>query len=130
MARSLVAEYLRSHKQSIADDWERAVTADLKALTRLDRGALLDHLPEVLDALAAFIEGGADEAERLYHALADGHAMQRLAFGVELSVLNIEYGWLRRVLLQRLLSVDSTDAVRADLIRLNEGLDRAIHAAV
>jgi signal transduction histidine kinase len=127
---SLVAEYVRKNKQAISDDWERAVVRDLKELAKLDRAALIDHMPEVLDALAAFVEGDDAHAERLFSALADGHAQQRIAFGIELPALAIEYGWLRRVLLERLLSVASVDHVRSDLILLNHGMDRAIHHAV
>lgn len=47
-----------------------------------------------------------------------------------MSVLNIEYGRLRHVLLTHLLNVASTPQVREDLIRLDDGLDRAIQHAV
>jgi len=53
-----------------------------------------------------------------------------LGFGIALSVLNIEYGRLRHVLLTHLLSVASSTEVRQDLIRLDDGLDRAIQHAV
>jgi signal transduction histidine kinase len=125
-----IAVHLRDHKQAISDDWERAVIADLTELARLDRGALIDHLPEVLDGLAAWVDGRTADAELAFSALADGHAIQRLGFGIELAVVNIEYAWLRRVVLQHLLAVPSSPEVREQLNRLNEGLDRAIHLAV
>jgi len=127
---SLVAEYLRANKQAISDEWERAVLPDLAQLTKLDRGAVIDHLPEVLDALAAWLEGSGEDAERLFSALTDGHALQRLGYGIPLSVLNAEYGRLRHVLLVQLLNVPSSQRVREDLIRLDDGLDRAIQHAV
>ena len=127
---SAIAEYLRTHKQSIWDDWERAVVPDLKELAQLERAVLIDHLPEVLDALAAWVEGTSNEAERLFSALADGHALQRLGFGIELSVLNVEYGRLRHVILTHLLAVPSSPETRQQLIRLDDGLDRAIQHAV
>lgn len=79
---SPVADYLRANKQAISDDWERAVVPDLEQLAKLDRAALLDHLAEVLDALASWVDGLPDDAERLFSALADGHALQRLGFGI------------------------------------------------
>jgi signal transduction histidine kinase len=127
---SAIAEHLRLHKQEIADAWERAVVDDLKQLASLERAVLLDHLPEVLDALATWIERASSDAEPLFAALADGHALQRLGFGVELAALNIEYGHLRRVIMRELLAVPSSADVREHLIRLDEGLDRAIHLAV
>lgn len=126
----VVADYIRTHKAAITADWERAVMSDLKELMRLERGALIDHLPEVLDGLSSWVEGQSAEAERAFSALADGHALQRLAFGFDLAVLNIEYAWLRRVVLQHLLSVPSTSDVRVQLLRLNDGMDRAILHAV
>lgn len=130
MSTSAVADYLRREKQAIADDWARVVLDDLVELAKLERGALIDHLPEVLDGLAAWVEGRTELADATFSALADGHALQRLGFGIELAVVNIEYGRLRSVLLKRLLSVPSSMEVSEQLLRLNEGLDHAIHFAV
>ncbi|HKO90958.1 MAG TPA: HAMP domain-containing sensor histidine kinase [Polyangiaceae bacterium] len=130
MSKSAVAEHIRREKRAIAQDWERLVVADLAELARLERGALIDHLPEVLDGLAAWIEGDTEAAKAAFSALADGHALQRLGFGIELAALNVEYKWLRSVLLKHLLVLPSSLDVREQLIRLNEGLDHAIHFAV
>jgi signal transduction histidine kinase len=124
------AQYLRARKQEIADDWERAVVRDLKELVRLDRGALLDHLPEVLDGLAAWIEGRAADAEAAFAALATGHALQRLGFGIELVAVNIEYAWLRQVIMRHLLALPRSSDDQEQLISVNEGLDRAIQLAI
>jgi signal transduction histidine kinase len=130
MSESAIAAYIRTQKQAISDDWERAVRSDLEELAHMDKGALLDHLPEVLDGLASWIEGSTDEADVAFAALADGHALQRLGFGIELAVVNIEYARLRQVLLRHLLDVPSSSDVREHLIRLDAGLDRAILMAV
>ena len=130
MAKSAIAESIRAQKQAITADWEGAVRGDLQALAKLDRGALIDHLPEVLDGLACWVEGRTDEAEVAFAALADGHAIQRLGFGIELAVVNVEYSCLRHVVLHHLLALSSSKKVREDLIRLDDGLDRAILLAV
>ncbi len=130
MSTCAVAEYIRGQKQAISADWERAVVAELRELAKLERGALIDHMPEVLEGLAAWVEGRAEDARASFIGLADGHALQRLGFGIELAVVNIEYRWLRSVLLQHLRAVPSSLDVREQLIRLNEGLDHAIHFAV
>ncbi len=130
MRVSLVARYIREHKQGIADDWVAAVRHDLVELTRLSKGALVDHLPEVLDGLADWIDGERTKAESAFELLASGHGLQRLSLGVDLAVLDIEYAWLRHVVLERLLAVPSSDDVRRDLIRCNEALDRAILSSV
>jgi signal transduction histidine kinase len=127
---SVVAEYIRTHNQALVAEWEGAVLRELHELARLERGALIDHVPEVLEGLAAWLEGDTAEAEAAFAALADGHAVQRLGFGFELPVLNVEYAALRRVLLRGLLPLESTPELRRELIRLNEGLDRAINLSV
>lgn len=129
MVESL-AEYLRCNKAEISADWERAVTGDLKVLAQLERGALIDHLPEVLNGLAAWIEGKSEEADVAFAALADGHALQRLGFGIELAVVNIEYGWLRSVIMRHAVGMAWSPEHRRELIALNEGLDRAIQLSV
>jgi signal transduction histidine kinase len=125
-----IPDYLRTHKAEISADWERAVVEDLKVLAKLERGALLDHLPEVLNGLAAWVEGKSEEADVAFAALADGHAIQRLGFGIELPVVNIEYSWLRSVIMKHLLAIAWSPQHRLELIALNEGLDRAIQFAV
>lgn len=130
LGASAVAAYLRDHKQSLSCAWERAVLAEQKQLAALDRAALIDHLPEVLDALAAWVEGDCADADTFFSALADGHAIQRLGFGIGLTTLSMEYRLLRRVILTQLLTVPSSPEVRRALIRLDDGLDHAIFHAV
>jgi signal transduction histidine kinase len=92
--------------------------------------ALLDHLPEFLDGLADYIEGDTDRAERAFSRLAEGHALQRLGYGVGLETLTSEYSKLRVVLLRLLNELPPTDEVREALVRLHEGMDSAINAAM
>jgi signal transduction histidine kinase len=127
---SPIATYIRTHKQQLSDEWERAVVADRKELTSLDRGALLDHLPEVLNGLAAWMEGRKEEADRCFAALADGHALQRLGFGIELAVVSIEYAWLRHVILEHVLRLPAAPDSGQQLVRLNAGLDRAVQFSI
>lgn len=127
---SAVADVLRTHKQAISDHWERVASGALPPLAGLSRPALLDHLPEILDALATWVESATEAGEHVFDALADGHALQRLGFGIELHVLTHEYACLRKVLHHQLMGLPATGQVRADLARLDEGLDRAIYEAV
>jgi signal transduction histidine kinase len=127
---SAVAHYLRAHKQAISDQWEKEASGTLASLAGLSRPALLDHLPEVLDALATWVESTALVENRIFDALADGHALQRLGFGIELHVLTREYACLRKVMQTQLMTVPASAEVRADLIRLDEGVDRALFESV
>ena len=96
------AEYIRSHKREISNDWERAIIAEFHELAVLSRGVLLNKVPEVLEALAAWMEGRTDEANGTLAALADDHAVQRLGFGIDLAVVTFEFAILRQVFFKRL----------------------------
>lgn len=125
-----ISAWLREHKQSISDAWEVAVRAELPPLRGLDNHALCDHLPEFLDALAVWVEGDVDAAKPGFDALADGHAVQRLGYGIDLETLTREYSLLRLVLIRQCLK-DAVDAsTRDSFARLDEGLDEAILEAV
>ncbi|MEO8550970.1 MAG: HAMP domain-containing sensor histidine kinase [Kofleriaceae bacterium] len=123
-----VAAHVRAHKQALVDAFESEVARELPDVAELDRTALLDHLPEFLDGLAQWIEGDTPAARVGFDALADGHAVQRLGYGIDLRSLTREYALLRTVILRELRVV--ADAPRDSLIRLNEGLDVAMHEAV
>lgn len=129
-ASNPVSEHLRTEVGNVAADWEAAIERRLPLLGRLGRDALIDHLPEFLFGLAAWVEGDEQAARSGFEALVQGHALQRLGHGVDLETLSVEYQVLRTVILVRLLAVESTQAVREALVRLNEGLDHAISAAI
>jgi signal transduction histidine kinase len=94
----------------------------------LPQGALLDHLPAILDRLAVWCDGGEEGAEAALTDLAGGHALQRLGFGLDLVVIGLEYAELRRILLARLLQQDGFAG--RELVRLNEGIDRVVQFAI
>jgi signal transduction histidine kinase len=116
--------------QRITDTWETAVRRDLPALQSLDSHALCDHLPEVLEALARWVEGDVAGAKAGFDALAEGHAVQRLGYGIDLATLTQEYALLRSILIRDCLGPAIDDASREALARLDEGLDEAILEAV
>ncbi|MDB4961081.1 MAG: sensor histidine kinase [Myxococcales bacterium] len=125
-----VAAHLRSHVDRISDAWVRAIGARLPHLQRLERAALVDHLPELLFGLASWVEGDEQAGRRGFEALAQGHALQRLGHGVDLETLSTEYQILRNVILEELLDVESSPLVRIALVRLNDGIDYAVNEAV
>jgi len=127
---STVSDFLRSQQTRIAQRWEEEVRADLPALSPVSRPVLIDHLPEFLDGLADWIDGNTDQAERAFSQLAEGHALQRLGYGVGLETLTREYSKLRVVLLRVLKEVPPTDEAREDMVALHEGMDAAINDAM
>lgn len=130
MSTDGVAELLRNEQARIAGLWEDEVRRELPALRGLTRPVLLDHLFEFLDGLAAWIEGKTEEAERAFHNLVEGHALQRLGYGVGLETLTREYSKLRIVLMRELLKLPPSAAMRESMLRMHEGMDRAMNEAV
>jgi hypothetical protein len=51
-----ISERLRERKQAISDKWETAVRQEMPQLRPLDSHALCDHLPELLESLARWVE--------------------------------------------------------------------------
>ncbi|HEY5947844.1 MAG TPA: HAMP domain-containing sensor histidine kinase [Kofleriaceae bacterium] len=130
MSSGTVSDFLRRQQARIALRWEEEVRADLPALRAMTRPVLYDHLPEFLDGLANWIDGDTDAADTAFGRLAEGHALQRLGYGVGLETLTREYSKLRVVLLRLLMEVPPTDDAREALVRLHEGMDRAINEAM
>lgn len=129
-ADNVISRHLRATKQELVTAWEQLVRASLPELNKLDRSALVDHLPEFLDGLARWIDGDMGAARSAFETLADGHAVQRLGYGINLETVTAEYALLRSALLHECMSVPTTDSVRDPLMRLNEGMDQAVNEAV
>lgn len=129
-ASNPVSAHLRSEVDQISSQWQAAVARRVPTLQRLERAALIDHLPEFLFGLAAWVEGDEESGRRGFEALAQGHAIQRLGHGVDLETLSTEYQVLRNVILEQLLMVESSKHVRASLVRLNDGIDYAVNEAI
>lgn len=130
MTQLAVPEALRAQKADIVREWENGVVRHVAQLAGMERATLIDHLPEVIDGLAAWVEGRSDDADLAFAGLADGHAVQRLGVGIELAVVNVEYAWLRQIVMTRLLSGPCSSAVHAQIVSLNQGLDRAIQFSI
>jgi signal transduction histidine kinase len=126
-----VAAYLRANKQALCAAWESEVTDQLAALRRLPRTVVIDHLPEVLAAMADWIDGHEQRAMIGFKALADGHALTRLGHGIDADTVAREYSRLRQVILRALLSVPATSSeVREGLIRFDAAMDLAVNDAM
>lgn len=134
MAGNAVSEKIRARKRQIGEAWQAAALSELPQLQDLDGPSLVDHMPEFLDGLAAWVEGDTETATRGFTALVDGHALQRLQNSVDLTTLTREYSLLRSAVLRDVITPLGSLPDRAQLgeafIRLNEGMDVAIHEAV
>ena len=119
-----------SHKQAIVTRWQAEVLRDVPALATLDAPALVDHLPEFLEGLAAWIEGNEKHAMQGFEALVDGHALQRHGVGIELESLIAEYATLRRVILEVVQEHADAGELSRAIVRLSGGMDLAVAEAV
>ncbi len=130
MDTDCIATFLRTEQARIAKLWEDEVRAELPSLRGMTRPVLLDHLPEFLDGLADWIDGNTEAAEHAFDVLVSGHALQRLGYGVGLETLTREYSKLRMILMRELHELSANASARESIVRLHEGMDRAISDAM
>ena len=116
-----VAELIRQGASQITRAWRDEVGRE---------PALADQVPELLEALAAWMDGDPAPVERAFGALVEGPALERLGYGIGLETLTRETSQLRLVMLRELLRDPATPELCASLGRLHEGMDRGIGEAV
>jgi PAS domain S-box-containing protein len=123
-----LAEFLRSHRDAILEEWEAEVRK-LPAAPSLSQPALRDHMPELLDWIAERIsrhqEAGVDFGPGTAPAL---HAVQRLREGFDLRQVVMEYRLLRRCVLRLWQAEGVTDTQRAAAV-FHEAVDEAVEAS-
>ncbi|HSK05766.1 MAG TPA: HAMP domain-containing sensor histidine kinase [Kofleriaceae bacterium] len=113
----------------IIEEWRRRIAA-LPELQQLPPSAIVDHMPEFLYELARASAGDPEATRRSYEQIINGHALQRLGFGVSLSTLLEEYAMLRQVVLAHLLRDASEDELRGELLELDRAIGLAITGSV
>ncbi|RYE92314.1 MAG: GAF domain-containing protein, partial [Myxococcales bacterium] len=127
------ARVLRAEREAILRAWEEQVQRGVPSLRPLSRPVLINHLPDVLDALATWLDTDADDP--IFPELSRAHGVQRLGHGILLRELMREYQILREVVLRRLAphELDAPDEARGDrneeLVRLHRGLDLGVTIA-
>lgn len=127
---SELAEFLRTHRDAIVERW-RAAVEERPAAQGLSLEALIDHIPDLLDAIAETGEAHlADGRARLDTETAERHALERLAEGMDLSQVVIELAVLRDCILQVWDKERAPGAARPEVRFLNRSVDRAIAASI
>src|ERR1051326_1481023 len=103
-----LAAFIRANKQRILDEWI-AVVSRLPSAHGLNKPAIWDHIPELLDALAESVER--DDASALpTKGLPSVHAALRVREGYDLRQVVAEYRALRRVIHEMYSSSGEFDA--------------------
>jgi len=123
-----LAEFLRSHRDTILEAWEAEVRK-LPAAQSQPRPTLRDHMPELLDWIAERIfqlrEPGGEFRPDTAPVLP---AVQRQGEGFDLRQVVMEYRMLRRCVLRLWRAKGVTDTLEASAI-FHEAVDEAVEAA-
>jgi signal transduction histidine kinase/putative methionine-R-sulfoxide reductase with GAF domain len=125
-----LAAFLRSHRQPILAAWHAAVR-DRPAARGLSVESLLDHIPDLLDAIADTSEEHMEDPRaRLSTDSAERHALERLTEGLDLAQVVVELAVLRDCILAVWDRERAPGAARPEVRFLNRSVDRAITASV
>lgn len=129
-------EILRRNRGRIISEWEDAVAEAAKrspAGISLTGSLLRNDLPDLLDALTAWLESGDAASTQMTLGFPARHARQRVEHAYQLHQAIEELHLLRAVILRLMLAEETREVERelaTVLARLNAGLDRAITDAV
>jgi signal transduction histidine kinase len=127
---SQLADFLRTHREAVLERWRVAVQ-DRPASQGLSLQALIDHIPDLLDAIADTGEDHVvDSTSRLDTETAERHALARLEEGLDLSQVVIELAVLRDCILQVWDRERAPGAARPEVRFLNRSVDRAMAASI
>lgn len=127
---SELAAFLRSHRREILERWHASVK-DRPETRALSRQQLIDHLPDLLEAIAETGEDWkTDPSARLTTESAERHALERLLEGLDLSHVVIELAVLRDSILAVWDEQHIPVSARPEVRFLNRSIDRAITASV
>jgi signal transduction histidine kinase len=127
---SELADFLRSRREVIVERWHQAI-ADRPANQGLSRQSLIDHIPDLLDAIAETGEAyRTDPRARIGPESAEQHAVSRLMEGLDLSQVVVELAVLRDCVLEVWDKERAPGAARPEVRFLNRSVDRAITASI
>lgn len=122
--------FIRHQRGAILAEWERLVRA-LPIAAELERPALIDHIPDVLERIADLADGiSRGEPGELPHDLADTHALERLEEGFDLPQVVAEYAVLRDCIMRQWEEAAWDPAQLVELRAVNQAIDTAVSASV
>lgn len=118
MGAKRVAELLRGDQERLAKLWELEVGGE--------RAVLREHVPELLEGLAAWVEGATERANKAFSVIVEIPALQALGYGVGLETLVRELGKLRLVILRDVFTRADAAELHDEVLALAAGMDHAI----
>lgn len=125
-----LADLIRRESHNLLAEWRREVR-QLSANYQLDVPTLNDHVPELLEELAAELESLADDSMiRELRKTSVTHGLDRLRLGFNIEEVVAEYNALRG-LIHELIETHALDGVRGQVNRtVNRVIDLSIGIAV
>ncbi|WNG43003.1 GAF domain-containing protein [Archangium minus] len=133
--RTRLCDFIRENQPHILAEWEQEVRA-CASPQGLSRPRLLDHLPEMLDKVAALVETIHTGEHETLDQLPERHALERLEVGYDLEQVAHEYALLRACVLRRYeahaeqVGVGELAVMLREVRCFNQMFDEAVSAAV
>jgi PAS domain S-box-containing protein len=121
-----LAAFIRREEGAIVEDWLQQARK-LASAQKLERSALIDHVPPILQRIAELARGTSVLAPT---DLGSAHARERLDAGFELDEIVAEYTMLRQVILARFVREHATGLDPSSVIVLDRAIDAAIAASI
>jgi signal transduction histidine kinase len=128
-ARLRLCDFIRSHLPAILARWEQTVRS-LPVANPLSARRLIDHMPEVLETIAAFTQT-AHTGERVsMSGPPEIHALDRLDEGFDLAAVTTEYALLRTCVLRLYREENAAEVPLDEVERFCCAIDEAIRISV
>ncbi|HVR64521.1 MAG TPA: ATP-binding protein [Polyangia bacterium] len=124
-----LSSFILLHKADILSRWKDAVRR-LPEARGLSEPALLDSMPQLLDAIAATISRHLEPEDDWPRHLVEVHVLDRLNTGCDLDQMVAEYAMLREAILDQRQRAGLPAADPDDDRRLHRAIDQAISQSV
>ena len=122
----VLSRFLREHRDRILAAWEAAERRRGLVPCDLDRGAVLNLIPTLLDRIAEGANSpGGREIARSVEPVAEAHFAERLRLGLDFAEVAEEYALLRRAILEELAACEVV-LPPPERVALHESLDAAM----
>lgn len=125
-----VAAALRAVEDELLAQWRAKVLETLPAADELTMQQLEDHLPMLIDKIAAALEASEPQPTNELIAISPVHGETRFHQNFNLNELLIEYHILRRVMLEHVSEELGRDLDMEESVALNVGIDTALRRSV
>lgn len=93
-----LSDFLRQYQTDIMADWSNRIRS-LSPARELSERAIVDHLPRILARVADIVEAVHTGGQASLEEVPEQHAVDRLQRGFDLDQIVMEYGLLRRTIL-------------------------------